>query len=162
MAELNGVFGIATHVNAASYVDRGGLDKLLGYYLHTERHVAIHGDSKQGKSWLRSNVLDADATLVVQCGVDSSSESLFREALGQLDIRAEIKRSGTSQLEGQLDVSGAGELGNFLIGKAKLDIGAGGKAGKGSTVEREPIGQTPADLSWVARILKASEKRLEA
>jgi hypothetical protein len=157
---LNEVFGIATHVNAASYVDRGGLDKLLGYYLRTERHVAIHGDSKQGKSWLRSNLLDADDTLVVQCGVESSPESLFREALGQLDIRAEIKRVGTSQLEGQLDIRGSGELGNVLVGKAKLDIGAGGKVGKGNEVETEPIGQTPADLSWVARILKASQKRL--
>jgi hypothetical protein len=157
---LNEVFGIATHVNAASYIDRGGLDNLLGYYLRTERHVAIHGDSKQGKSWLRSNLLDADDTLLVQCGVESSPESLFREALGQLDIRAEIKRVGTSQLEGQLDISASGELGNVLVGKAKLDIGAGGTAGKGSEIESAPIGQTPADLSWVARILNASEKRL--
>jgi hypothetical protein len=157
---LHEVFGIATHVNAASYVDRGGLDKLLGYYLQTERHVAIHGDSKQGKSWLRSNLLDADHTLVVQCSVESTPESLFREALGQLDIRAEIKRVGTSQFEGQLDVAASGELGNFLVGKATLDMGAGGKAGKGNEVETEPIGQTPADLSWVSRVLKASEKRL--
>ncbi len=157
---LNEVFGIATYVNAASYVDRGGLDKLLGYYLRTERHVAIHGDSKQGKSWLRSNLLDANDTLVVQCGVESTPESLFREALGQLDIRAEIRRVGTSQLEGQLDISGSGELGNILIGKVKLDAGAGGKAGKGNEVETKPIGQTPADLSWVARILRASKKRL--
>lgn len=157
---LNEVFGIATRVNTASYVDRGGLDKLLGYYLKTERHVAIHGDSKQGKSWLRSSLLDADDTLVVQCGLDSSPESLFREALGQLDIRAEIKRVGTSQIEGQLDITAAGELGNIILGKAKLDVAAGGTAGKGSQIETEPIGQTPADLSWVARILKASNKRL--
>lgn len=157
---LHEVFGIATHVNAASYVDRGGLDKRLGYYLQTERHVAIHGDSKQGKSWLRSKLLDADHSLVVQCSVESTPESLFREALGQLDIRAEIKRVGTSQFEGQLDVAASGELGNVLVGKAKLDMGAGGKAGKGNELETEPIGQTPADLSWVSRILKASEKRL--
>lgn len=157
---LHEVFGIATHVNPASYVDRGGLDKLLGYYLETERHVAIHGDSKQGKSWLRSNLLDADHTLAVQCNTESTPESIFREALGQLDIRAEIKRVGSSQIQGQLDVTASGELGNFLVGKAKLDMGAGGTAGKGSEVETQPIGQTPADLSWVSRVLRASQKRL--
>jgi hypothetical protein len=36
------VFDIATRVDSASYVDRGGLDKRLGYHLATERHVAIH------------------------------------------------------------------------------------------------------------------------
>ena len=85
---------------------------------------------------------------------------MFREALGQLDIHAEIRRVGTSQLEGQLDVSGSGELGNFLVGKAKFDVGGGGKAGKTKEVESEPIGHTTADLSWVARVLNASEKRL--
>lgn len=157
---LQEVFGIATHVNVASYVDRGGLDKKLGYYLRTERHIAIHGDSKQGKSWLRSKLLGPDTTIVVQCGVDSTPESLFREALGQLDIRAEIKRVGTAQLEGSLDISGSGELGNILIGKAKLEIDAGGRTSKGNEVETEPIGQTPGDLSWVARVLEASTRRL--
>ena len=50
---LNEVFGIATEINAASYVNRGALDETLGYYLKTQRHIAIHGDSKQGKTWLR-------------------------------------------------------------------------------------------------------------
>ena len=69
---LNHVFGVATHVNAASYFDRGGLDARLHYYLRTERHVAIHGDSKQGKTWLRANVLNAADALVVQCGIEST------------------------------------------------------------------------------------------
>jgi hypothetical protein len=157
---LNEVFGIATHVNRASYVDRGGLDELLGYYLQTERHVAIHGDSKQGKSWLRGSLIDVTDTIVVQCQTESTIESLFREALGQLDIPAEIRRTGTAQLEGQIDLSASGELGNFILGKAKLDVGGTGKIDRGNEVETQPIGKTPADLSWVARILKASGKRL--
>jgi hypothetical protein len=88
--KLNEVFGIATEVNNASYVNRGGLDEVLGYYLETQRHVAIHGDSKQGKSWLRSRLLDKTEALVVQCQIETTPESLFSEALGQLDVRAEI------------------------------------------------------------------------
>jgi len=157
---LNEVFGIATEVNNASYVNRGGLDEKLGYYLETQRHVAIHGDSKQGKSWLRSRLLDSDKTIVVQCQIDTTPESLFREALGQLDVRAELRRTGTTQFEGRLDFKAGGELGNRLFGKLKADAGAGGTAGTSKETETEPIGQTPGDLSWVARVLNASGRRL--
>jgi hypothetical protein len=50
-------------------------------------------------------------------------------------------------------------LGNVLLGKARLDVSAGGSASREQEVETEPIGKTPADLSWVARTLKASGRR---
>jgi hypothetical protein len=157
---LDEVFGIATEVSAASYVNRGGLDERLEYLLRTQRHIAIHGDSKQGKSWLRSRLLGAEETIVVQCQIDTTPESLFREALGALDVRAELKRVGATQFEGQLDFTGGGELGNRLLGKVSVDASATGKAGKETETETEPIGKTPGDLSWVARTLAASERRL--
>lgn len=157
---LNEVFGIATQINAASYVDRGGLDEILGYFLGTQRHIAIHGDSKQGKTWLRGRLLDATDTIVVQCLVESTPESIFQEALGALDVRAEIKRTGRGKLEGELDFSGGGELGNLLLGKVKLDAGISGGASGERETETRPIGKTPGDLSWVARTLRASGKRL--
>ncbi len=158
--KLQQVFGIATQVNSASYVNRGGLDEKLAYYLSTERHIAIHGDSKQGKSWLRSNRLQADATLVVQCQPESTPESVLREALGQLDVHVELKRTGTTQIEGQLDLAASGQLGNVLVGKVQAEAQAAGAASKEQAVDQEPVGTTMADLSWVARILCASEKRL--
>jgi hypothetical protein len=86
---LNEVFGIATEVSPASYVTRGGLDERLGYYLATQRHIAIHGDSKQGKTWLRARLLDSADTTVVQCQVETTPESLFREALANATLSAE-------------------------------------------------------------------------
>jgi hypothetical protein len=157
---LNEVFGIATEINTASYVNRGGLDELLGYYLKTQRHVAIHGDSKQGKSWLRGKLLNVSDTVVVQCQVDSTTEGVFREALGVLGVRAEIKRTGIASYQGELDFSAGGELGNLVIGKAKVDAKAGVSGGGERQLDTRPIGTTPADLSWVARTLKASERRL--
>jgi hypothetical protein len=157
---LSEVFGIATEVNTASYVNRGGLDETLGYYLGTQRHIAIHGDSKQGKSWLRNSLLDADSTIVVQCQTETTPDSVFREALGSLDIRADIRKTGRSQLEGHLDFTGSGELGSMLLGKIKVEGGASGMTGLSTDTETEPIGKTPGDLSWVARVIKASEKKL--
>jgi hypothetical protein len=128
--------------------------------LKTQRHVAIHGDSKQGKSWLRGRLLDAADTVVVQCQVDSTPEAVFREALGVLGVRAEIKRTGVASYQGVLDFSAGGELGNLVIGKAKVDAKAGVSGGDERQLDTRPIGTTPADLSWVARTLKASERRL--
>jgi hypothetical protein len=157
---LEQVFGIATKVNTASYVDRGGLDNKLAYYLRTERHVAIHGDSKQGKSWLRANLLGDDDTLVIQCQPDSTPESVLREALGQLGVLIELKRTGSTQLEGHVDVQGSGEFGVALIAKAQAKADIGGGLVKDQGVEQAPVGKTLADLAWIASLLDGSGKRV--
>jgi hypothetical protein len=119
--KLQQVFGIATRVNAASYVDRGGLDDRLRYLLGTDRHIAIHGDSKQGKSWLRSHVLERDDTIVVQCQVESTPELLFQQALGLLGIHAELTTTKTNTLQGNVEVG-------KILAKAKGEIAAGGSS----------------------------------
>jgi hypothetical protein len=47
----------------------------------SDRHVAAHGGSKQGKPWLRTKGLAADDVIVVQCTPSSTADSLLREAL---------------------------------------------------------------------------------
>jgi hypothetical protein len=158
--KLNEVFGIAQRVSQASYVDRGRLDERLRYLLGTGRHIAIHGDSKQGKSWLRNSVLDANDTLAVQCLVNTTPEALFNEALGMLRIRAELKKTKTNDLQGTLDLSAAGELGFKLLAKGKAEAKASGGAKRSAATDTEPIGQTVADLSYVARIFIAAGRRL--
>jgi hypothetical protein len=157
--KLQRVFGIATEVSQASYVDRGGLDERLGYLLDTDRHIAIHGDSKQGKSWLRNHVLDEKHTPAVQCQVDDEPERIFQQALGTLGIQAELKTSSTTEFQGTLDLKGSAEIGKILA-KAKAEGELSGGASRIKEIEVEPIGQTPADLSWVAAILRASGRRL--
>lgn len=157
--KLQDVFGIATRVNAASYVDRGGLDERLRYLLATDRHIAIHGDSKQGKSWLRSHVLQRDHTIVVQCQPETTPELLFQQALGLLGVHAELTTTKTNTLQGSLDLSANVELGKILA-KAKAEVSGGGELERATARELQPIGQTSADLSWVAHILQASGNRL--
>jgi hypothetical protein len=85
---LSDVFGIAEYVKEYSYIDRGGLDAQTRYALTTHRHIAVHGASKQGKSWLRTKVLDDDFFIRVQRQTGSSTESLFSDALGAMGVRA--------------------------------------------------------------------------
>lgn len=160
MAELQEVFGIASEVNRLSYVDRGGLDEQFAYLLKTQRHVAVHGDSKQGKSWLRAKALSPGDTLRVQCQVDTTPEMIFTEALGQLGVRAELHKTQANELAGTLDLTASGELGLKIIAKAKAEFGLELGAKRTSETESVPVGQAPGNLWWVAQILTESGRRL--
>jgi hypothetical protein len=157
---LQDVFGIADRVNEHSYIDRGGLDAQLRYALDAGRHVAIHGASKQGKSWLRARLLDEGSSVLVQCQSGSTTESIFTDALGELGVRAEIRHTSGSDFEGTLDFRGSGSIGLHFLGKVGLDAKAGGRRGRSRSIESQPIGQAPANLQWVARTILASQKRL--
>lgn len=157
---LQNVFGIATEIHSESYVNRGGLDERLRYLLETDRHVAIHGDSKQGKSWLRAKALSERPSILVQCQVSTTVESLLTESLGAIGVRAEISRTAGNELEGTLDFGGSGSIGTQLLSKLGLELKAGGRGARTRETETEPIGQTPANLWWVAQAIQASGRRL--
>jgi hypothetical protein len=66
-----------------SYVDRGALDATLARLLRRRQsHIALRGESKCGKSWLRQRVI-RDA-LIVQCRLGMTMIDVYRDALGQL------------------------------------------------------------------------------
>jgi hypothetical protein len=85
---------------------------------------------------------------------------VLTQALGQLGVDAEIKRTESHDLQGKLDLRASGSLGLKVLAKAKLDGGFEGSLAKGEDVEMQPVGRTPGDVSWVARVLNASERRL--
>ena len=157
---LQDVFGIATQVSQASYVDRGGLDARFKYLLGAERHIAIHGDSKQGKSWLRRSLLDSDSTVAVQCQPDTAPEAIFAQALGHLGVSADLKQTSRVTLHGELDFTASGEVGLPLLAKAKVEAEGGGGIERATEMETGLVGRTPGDLMWVAATLRASGKRL--
>jgi hypothetical protein len=73
------VFGVSPDVLPDSYVDRGHLDDALRRLLGRKTHIALRGESKCGKSWLRRAVIP-DA-LVVQCRLGMSTVDIYRDAL---------------------------------------------------------------------------------
>ena len=152
------VFGMSARQDGPSYVDRGALDAKLEYWLHAKRHVVIHGDSKQGKTWLRERKLSSDRTLFVQCLHDSTVQSIFSEALGQLGVELLTKSTNSNTLGGELDLTMAGEVGTAVIAKARAEGKIRGKSDNQSSFEATPVGRTPADLSWVSATLQESKK----
>jgi len=157
---LQDVFGVPPRVKSHSYVDRGGLDARLRYAVSTPRVVIIHGDSKQGKTWLRQHVLAAEECVDVQCQVGATPASILTQALGLVGAKAELKQVSKHDLAGTIDVSASGELGIKVVAKVGLRARLMQRFGRSTERQLAPVGQTPGDLSWVAQVLVASGKRV--
>jgi hypothetical protein len=148
------VFGVSNAVLPHSYVDRGDLDEQISKLLQRPTHIALRGVSKCGKSWLRQVVLPE--AIVVQCRLGKTVLDLYREALGELGVRLEIKTTATSSIQGKLEASG--EFGAKLLAKVtgKAEIGGG----KSKATESSPVSEDINDLRLVAKLILASERRL--
>ena len=160
MPSLQEVFGVNTQVRTLSYVDRGLLDERLAYLLKTDRHISIHGDTKQGKSWLRRRMLDDSAALAVQCNLDSTYGSIFRDALGLLGVHAPAKRAEGTERGGSMSATAGGRGGLPFLAEARAEGTVEGTVSTDHSEESEPVGQTADDLAWVAQTLRVSGKRL--
>ena len=84
MPKLNEVFGIGISVPKYTYVNRSGLDEKFKYLLSTDRHVVIHGSSKQGKTILRKKNLPETDSTSVQCRAVTTCLGLYTEILSQI------------------------------------------------------------------------------
>jgi hypothetical protein len=153
------VFGISHTVLPDSYVDRGALDHQLKTLLGRPVHVALRGESKCGKSWLRQQTISNAIT--VQCRLDRGVHDLYIDALSQLGIKLVLEDTKSGKITGH--VKGEASIGEGLIAKV-LGATATGKAGiegeHGSQTRTEPIGQDVSDLRFVADLLRVSGRRL--
>jgi hypothetical protein len=148
------VFGVTPEILPDSYVDRGQLDEELQRLLGRSKHIALRGESKCGKSWLRQKVI-ADP-LVVQCRLGKTSVDIYRDALALLGVKLEIKRTETGSFTGRAEFEG--EMAIKLFAKVRGKLGAEGTEEVAKTTE--PVGRDFTDLNFIADVLKASGKRL--
>lgn len=148
------VFGVAPEVRQESYVDRGDLDEELTRQLGRETHIALRGESKCGKSWLRQKVLP-DA-LVVQCRRGMSMVDIYRSALSQLGVSLVVETRSGESLKGRIEAKAEGGVGLF----AKLGIKSSVEGMTDSGETYTPIGQDLDDLKFIADLFRASGRRL--
>lgn len=148
------VFGISAEYRSLSYVDRGSLDSGIKTYLSRDTHIALRGESKCGKSWLRQKSIP-DA-IVVQCRLSKTVTDIYVDALSQLDIRLELERHNVDSLKGTL--SAKTEVGLKLLATLKGESSIEGKNESGE--KQQVVGHDINDLRFVVDIIKASKRRL--
>lgn len=153
---LSQVFGISADSSSASYVNRGGLDERFAAALRSDRHIAVHGGSKQGKSWLRSRGLPADRTNLVQCTPASTVETILADALGSIGAREESTTTHTQSISAQLlsEVS----VSNPQVADARTQSTLGASSQRATSTR--PVGQSSSSLQWVAAKLAESNRKL--
>jgi len=148
------VFGMSPEVLDDSYVDRGGLDEAIKLLLGRKTHIALRGESKAGKSWLRQRLIP-DA-ITVQCRLGRPAAEIYRDALSQLEISLEIEQTDQKSIKGRLEATTG--FGAKLLAKVGITGEIGGEAGRETTTQK--IGRDVTDLRFVAEIIKASGRRL--
>lgn len=154
MKQTNDVFGINNEISEYSYVDRGELDSEITLYLRRSNHIALRGESKCGKSWLRQKCIP-DA-IVVQCRLHTSVLDIYTDVLSQLGIKLIVEHATKDTIKGKIESTGS--IGFELITKLKIKLGIESieeESKKGSVV-----GHDINDLKFIADLIKESKRRV--
>ncbi len=152
--QVHEVFGISPTILADSYVDRGNLDKEIAKKLLRPIHLALRGESKCGKSWLRQkNIPDA---IVVQCRLKTTVLDIYMDILSQLDISLILERTEKDSIKGKMESSGEGGIG--LIAKLKVKLGF--ETSEEEIIKKGKVGQDINDLRFIAAIINESGRKV--
>ncbi|WP_205747865.1 hypothetical protein [Devosia sp. FKR38] len=150
------VFGLRTTVSEHSYVDRGKLDKALLDLSQQNQHIALKGESKSGKSWLRQRIFQ-DA-VVVQCRVHHLMPDIYTQILAKLDIKIAVQQS--SGFGGSMTLEGTAEAGWKWLAKATVTAGGAASADISTEKVTRSVGRNELDIEFIADVIKASGKRI--
>lgn len=148
------VFGISSDYRRISYVDRGQIDTVLQTYLGRDVHIALRGESKCGKSWLRQKTIPS--ALVVQCRLGKTVTDIYVDCLSQLQIRLEIDKQDSAALKGR--VTAQGDIGIKILTALRLGIEVENVSSE--TTKDQPAGHDINDLRFISDIIKKSGRRL--
>jgi hypothetical protein len=160
MTQLGEVFGIAASVPAHTYVDRAGLDRRFTYLVGQDRHIVIHGASKQGKTILRKKNLPESKCIVVQCGANSGRDRIYLEILRQLGSQIPTEVSKNLTLGAELQSKASGQLNIPLVASGEAEIEGGGSFERELGTVLTPVGIDPGSLGYIAQEIKRSEKKV--
>lgn len=160
MPRLDSIFGIKNTVPEYTYVDRSGLDNKFRYFWSSQKHIVIHGASKQGKSCLRKKNLDSSECIIIQCLPNMSCEEVWKTALRQLNISvpSETSEKEIENIKGELNGGIEGKI--PLISSASIN----GKISAENLDEKKKsyrsIEGYDTDIKYLAEQLVKHGKRL--
>jgi len=151
--QLNEVFGIQANVPKYTYLKRERYDEKIAYHIKTQKHIVIHGASKQGKSCLRKQTFSNKKTLIIQCLPTKSVDDLIIDIYRDLKIELPHSVSRTESIQ----------AGSSASLKLKTSSGEGALSGNSSS-KRESKNEylAPQGYNYDFKKIKAAlqERRL--
>ena len=148
------VFGVSNTILPDSYVDRGSLDQHIQLLLARRTHIALRGESKCGKSWLRQK--NIPKAITIQCRLKKKVVDLYIDSLSQLEIKLTIDETSSSSFKASVEASG--EIGAAILAKLGFKSSLGGEQTSGGRTAT--VGHDINDLRYIAEILKEFGRRL--
>src|SRR6516165_3060198 len=91
---LTDVYGTSRNV-PLTYVERTGVDDRFLNDITRDKHIVLHGGSKQGKTCLRKYHLKESDFVVVQCTRETTKPKLYEAILKISGIPSEVSQSKT-------------------------------------------------------------------
>ena len=131
-----------------------GLDESVEKLAHRDQHIALKGESKSGKSWLRQKIFPN--ANVIQCRINDDVESIYKQALANLSVS--VTGDTSVGFSGNVSFEGTAEAGWKCIAKASGTISSGGGYSREKVLR--PIGRDEMDIEFICSIIRASECRL--
>lgn len=151
---------MGTSVPKYTYVNRSGLDEKFKYLLAAERHIVIHGSSKQGKTILRKKNLADTQSITVQCRASTNCIQLYTEILGQIGAVVPTELSQTTTLSGSFTAKASGAVGVPVLAKAEVGTDASGTLARTSEQKTVALGQDVDSLRYVSEQIRKSGRRV--
>jgi hypothetical protein len=156
--QLNDVFGLSRGLPRI-YVWRERVDDRFLEELAREKHVVVHGSSKQGKTSLRKRHLRDDAHIYVQCTRDLSRAKIYEMILKFAGVKVRAVY-GTTASDGS-KYGGGGEAAAKLpfFGSAKAEVSIERQRSAGESISMQDLELDLNDPNDVIRVLDAVQFR---
>jgi hypothetical protein len=153
--KLSDVFGTSREI-PLTYVERKDIDDRFLNDITRNKHVVVHGASKQGKTCLRKYHLQQDDYEVIQCTRDYSKQSLYEMLLKNAGIKCEVSEKSTLSGGRKMNATVAVSAAVPLVTKGQATGGLESHDSKETSTESKHFEIDPSDANDVVRVLKAA------
>ena len=153
--KLTDVYGNTRQIPLTYFV-RDDIDDRFVNDLTRDKHIVLHGGSKQGKSCLRKYHVNDDECVIIQCTRDYSLESLYEQLLRNAEIEYQVSSQKTTKGTHKITAKVGAEGGLPFVAKAKGE----GSYEYDKENQEQNSSQTleidPTEPNDIVRLLKAS------
>lgn len=153
--KLTEVFGTSRDV-PLSYVERKNVDDRFLNDIVRDKHIVVHGASKQGKTSLRKHHLKDEDYIVIQSTRDSTRAAIYEMILKHAGVKCEVSESVTLSGSKKISAKVCGEGKVPFVAKLSGEVGFEGEKGTEGTKENSDFEIDPSDANDVIRVLHAA------
>lgn len=153
--KLTDVYGNSRDV-PLTYQTRPKVDERFVNDITRDKHIVLHGGSKQGKTCLRKNHLQEHEYVLVQCTRDTSRTKLYELILKNADYQYEVSKSITTSGSNKITVNISAEGGLPFVAKAKGETEYEGEKQQQKSTNYKKLDIDLEDPNDLVRVLEES------